>query len=412
MNVVIIGSALSGNKGAAAMLESAIQTITGKYSDAKFTLLSLYPEEDEAQNGYDNLVILNATPLRLVLNIIPLVVLYRLLPIRAFRSWLKRRSRAIKSLAEADVFLDQGGITFSDGRELFLIYNVASLLPAFIMGIPILKCAQALGPFRNPINRLVSKLALPRVRLIVARGQYSYENLQTLGLKNIVLGADYAFSLSVQADIKNRLQNKLPLEKLKDGQMVVGVSPSVVLKKQCEKAGIDYVEIIIQFIHELQNKGYLVLLVPHSARENSLKQHNNDLPICRSIYDALEDKENCVFHDGELGSEELRYLIGLCDMFVASRFHAMVSSLSMEVPTLVIGWSHKYAEVLKMFKLEKHAFKYKDLSLRKLESEFVSIEQNREHIKKMIHKYLPDVKRVSNEHVAFVEQIVKTRLNK
>ena len=50
--IAIIGSALSGNKGAAAMLESAVQTLTERFPDAEFTLLSMYPAEDRKQNPY------------------------------------------------------------------------------------------------------------------------------------------------------------------------------------------------------------------------------------------------------------------------------------------------------------------------------------------------------------------------
>ena len=93
--------------------------------------------------------------------------------------------------------LDQGGITFTDGREKFLLYNVASILPALNTGTPVFKCAQAVGPFTNPINRRASKTFLPKVKTLVTRGRITHEFAEGLGLSNLYAGADYAFSLEM-----------------------------------------------------------------------------------------------------------------------------------------------------------------------------------------------------------------------
>ena len=162
-HITIIGSALSGNKGASAMLEAAIQTLGERLDDPQFTLLSMYPEEDAAQNAYPNLEIVagdtrgssasRSTPSR-----------SRIGCCRSCGGALRKRSRAIRALADSDVLLDQGGITFTDGREKFLLYNVASILPALNTGTPVFKCAQAIGPFENPIkNQQASEIFLPKV---------------------------------------------------------------------------------------------------------------------------------------------------------------------------------------------------------------------------------------------------------
>ncbi|WP_226638598.1 polysaccharide pyruvyl transferase family protein, partial [Novosphingobium profundi] len=168
-HVAIIGSALSGNRGASAMLEAAIEGISRRIPDARFTLFSMYPDEDRALNHYPNLTIVPAGPLRLGIVINSLALLYWLLP--PLRSVLARSCGAIKALRDADVLLDQGGITFCDGREKFLLYNVASVLPALFMRVPVVKCAQAMGPFRSRVNRLAARAILPRMRLIVSRGR-------------------------------------------------------------------------------------------------------------------------------------------------------------------------------------------------------------------------------------------------
>ena len=403
--VTIIGSALSGNKGAAAMLESAMQTLGERLGDVDVTLLSMYPAEDAAQNHYPNLTIVPATPKQLGVTINLLALLYFLLP--PLRPLLRRRSKAIAALAGSKVLLDQGGITFTDGREKFLLYNVASILPALFVRTPVFKCAQAIGPFTNPINRIASKIFLPRAHTIVTRGRITHEYAEGLGLKNLVAGADYAFSLEMDGTERDAVAQVIDLSFLEGGE-VVGVCPSVVMQKKVDAAGGDYAGIIAQFIASQQAAGRKVLLIPHSVRTGTEKTHNNDLPLCRGIYASLASTENVLFVDRELSSQQLRWLIGECDLFVASRFHAMVSSLAMAVPTVVIGWSHKYREVLEMFGAEQWAFGSDKLTPAYLDEQFEALAAQRAEVKAKLDENLPRVKATSRSQADLIAAIVRS----
>ncbi|MGL4257886.1 MAG: polysaccharide pyruvyl transferase family protein [Microbacterium sp.] len=401
--ITIIGSALSGNKGASAMLEAAIQTLGERLDDPRFTLLSMYPAEDAAQNPYDNLEIVPANPRQLGITINTLALAYRVLPF--LRTTLRRRSRAIRALAESDVLLDQGGITFTDGREKFLLYNVASILPALNTHTPVFKCAQAIGPFQNPVNRRASRLFLPKVRTIVTRGRITHEFATDLGLENIVAGADYAFSLELDGTEAEEVGAHVDLSFF-DGD-VVGVCPSVVLQKKVDARGGDYTGQIVSFIESLRASGKRVLLIPHSVRTGTDKTHNNDLPLCRDIHARLRLGDDLLFVDRELTSQQLRYLIGRCRLFVASRFHAMVSSLAMAVPTLVIGWSHKYREVLEMFELEEWAFGHDKLTPDHLNERFADLDRQQAEIRAKLGAHLPEVKARSLMQADLIADVVK-----
>ncbi len=404
VHVTIIGSALSGNKGAAAMLESAMQTLGERIDDLQVTLLSMYPQEDAAQNTYDNLEIVPAAPRQLGVTINSLALLYFLLP--PLRPLIRRRSRAIGALARSRVLLDQGGITFTDGREKFLLYNVASILPALFVGTPVFKCAQAIGPFEGRLNRLVSKIFLPRVHTIVTRGRITHEFAEGLGLDNLVAGADYAFSLEMDGTERDAVSRHVDLAFFDDEQ-VVGVCPSVVMQKKVDAAGGNYAATIAAFIASLQAQGRKVALIPHSVRTGTDKTHNNDLPLCRDIHGRLASRDGVLFVDRELSSQELRWLIGQCHLFVASRFHAMVSSLSMAVPTVVIGWSHKYREVLEMFGVQEWAFGSDQLTPEHLSERFAELTEQRETVKARLDESLPTVKATSRSQADLIAAIAR-----
>lgn len=348
MKYVIVGPTLTGNMGAASMVTATASTLGERDPGAEITLLSYYPDEDRDANPIDGLEVLDARPVRLATLICGGALLWRLIP--PLRRIIRRRVPEVAAIADADVVLDQGGIAFSDGREKFLIFNLAILLPAFFLGRPVVKCAQALGPFRNPINRFAARLALPRVRLIVARGAKTLSFLDGRGLTNTELGTDLAFMMGTPTrdEVDGRAYVAETIEALDGDQITVGIAPSVVVQKKVEAAGGDFDALMVGLIEAQLDAGRRVLLVPHSFRADPTKTHNNDGPLVDRIAARIGQPDLIVLNRA-LEPEELRYLIGLCDAFVSCRFHAMVSALSMDVPTLVLGWSHKYVEVLELF---------------------------------------------------------------
>lgn len=406
-HVTIIGSAFSGNKGASAMLESSVHTLRERIPGVTFTLLSMYPTEDRQQNPYDDVQIIGAGPRKLGVNINSAALAYRLLP--PLRPWLRRRVKAIGALAKSQVLLDEGGITFTDGREKFLLYNVASILPALNVGTPVFKCAQAVGPFTNPINRATAKIFLPKVKTLVTRGRITHEFAEGLGLKNLYAGADYAFSLELDGTEEAEVARHFDLSFFDSGN-VVGLSPSVVMQKKVEATGADYVGEMAAFIDRLAASGRKALLVAHSVRTGTDKTHNNDLPLCTEIHARVQDKDAVLFIDRELSSQQLRYAIGRCELFVASRFHAMVSSLAMSVPTVVIGWSHKYKEVLEMFELEEWAFGTDKYSPDYLWEQFSKLADAKPEVAAKLAQHLPEVKARSLAQADLIAELVKSRL--
>ena len=178
------------------------------------------------------------------------------------------------------------------------------------------------------------------------------------------------------------------------------------MQKKVDATGGDYAQIVADFIASLQARGRKVALIPHSVRTGTDKTHNNDLPLCRDVFARLPSSDGVLFVDHELSSQQLRWLIGQCELFVASRFHAMVSSLAMAVPTVVIGWSHKYREVLEMFGAEEWAFGSDQLSAEYLGQRFAELEGRREEVKTTLDAHLPEVKGRSRMQADLIAAIV------
>lgn len=394
MHYSIIGSALSGNKGAAAMLESSIASALALYPSATFTLFSMYPDEDRLLNRFAQLEILDGSPAKLGVGINSLALLYFLLP--PLRPLIRRASRSIHALATSDRLIDQMGISFSDGREKFLIYNVAAILPALLVRTKVVKASQAMGPFHNPINRLVAKIFLPRMTAITTRGRITQSFTDELGLTNTVLGVDSAFALKM--DPHEKAPTFASLIPGYSKGTVVGVSPSVVVRNKVETAKPgSYLPLMRDLIAHIRKAGHSVVIIPHSVRTGQTKTQNNDLPLCEELFASFADTNGVGLVSEELSSQKLRALIANCHILVTSRFHAMVSALAVATPPLVIGWSHKYEEVLELFELRDLALPYSEISSTQLNSTFDELESRAKAVRDTILRHLPAVVKRADE---------------
>jgi len=79
----------------------------------------------------------------------------------------------------------------------------------------------------------------------------------------------------------------------------------------------------------------------------------------------------------------------------------------MSVPTLVIGWSHKYEEVLEMFGLSEWAFGHSALSAEHLLERFDALVADREAVDAKLREHLPTVKARSLAQADAIAELVR-----
>ena len=109
-------------------------------------------------------------------------------------------------------------------------------------------------------------------------------------------------------------------------------------------------------------------------------------------------------------AEEIREYIGRCRFLVASRFHAMIGALQRKVPVLLVGWSHKYKEVLDMFGLGSYAADYADLGKNEgkalLETEFERLEADEDEIRSLLDEHYDEVMESSYRNIFEISKVV------
>ncbi len=407
ITIAILG-AYSGNKGAAAMLQSSVKQLYALYGPAlNINLMSVYPDEDRMQIPYDFIRVAPAKPERVLFIAFPLALLYRLF--RWFKPavWLLSKNKIIRAYLESDIVLDEAGIAFVDSRGFVMnTYAAVMMLLPLLLGLPVVKYSQALGSFSTGWNRFLAKLILPKLALICARGEITRQYLEDIGVtSNVTLCADGAFSMPDDEATAKEVEVMCEADAFYSSNYI-SLSLSSVVDKRCEKLGIDYRRHMIDFINGLTDNGYGVLLIANAARKGSEQSRNNDLPLCKDIFTIVRDNPKVRFYDEEMSPEKIRELIGKSEAFVGSRFHAMIAALARKKPVLLIGWSHKYKEVLDMFGLGAWSVDYSEMVPKIMMEKFSGLIERRDEIAETIEKNWPSVLDSSHKNIrAFKETL-------
>ena len=399
LEVTITAVTLSGNKGAEGMFWAIRDNLAKQFPEMRFNLATYYPKADQSR-APEGVTVCSSTPLALVTGVFFSSLAYALckkIGITLPNGVLAGNTRAV---AKSAMLLDAAGVSFSDGREKFLPFNILTMLPAVFMGVPAVKCSQAMGPFKGRVNRLAAGWFLPRLHKVFARGLKTKEHLDGLGNVPSAHASDLVFCLEPEP-----LPAGLSLPTAPEGGSLIGISPSSLVESKSTKRGLDYCGTLAGFIHRATRGGKNhVILVPHSIRLDTDKSRNNDLPTCRRIMDLLQHPEHCTLLDRELKPAQLKTVVHGCDYFIASRFHSMVAALSGAVPLIVCGWGHKYLEVLDDFGLAHMAFDFSEMCFDTLWRRFGELVQNGEEVKSQIVENLPRVREQSARQFTFIIQ--------
>ena len=399
----IIGGSIWGNRGAEAMLVTTIAKAKDKYPDADFMVFSLYPKADRELINDPKVQVMSSKPQALAIRYFPFAVLYWLFSRIGIHIWTPS---AVKRLKQCSILYDIGGITFAE-RGLVLVYNIFTIWPAMLLGVPVVKLSQAVGPFKSAANRTFAKIFLDKCKKIYTRGDISQEFLDRLKLKKTpsTLAADIAFSfkpeysLSVEnPDQVSEMSARLTNLRKQNKNVIIFSPSSVVLKKI--KSSI-YEQMIIDTIKKIDQPNNHYVFLPNSSRADSEKSQNNDIFVLRLIRALAEAQfspdlmQRIDWIEWDLNTAGIREIMQHANIVVTSRFHSMIASLALCIPVYVIGWSHKYQEVLHMFDLEENAIDFSQANGASLAEAITNVLASQEEIRARIKKHLPVVKKSS-----------------
>ncbi len=412
--IAIIGATVSGNHGAEAMLATTIGRLRESHPDARFLVYSYYAKRDRGLVARAGVEFLPSSPQHLVTVLFPFSLLAALLKLLGLRGWVRFLPGSVRRLNEANCLVDLAGVSFIDGREIFLAFNILTIAPAILLGVPVVKFAQAMGPFDSAINRIAGRTVLSRCAHIFARGDATQRHLQKLGLPAAKWSrsTDVAFLMSdadalTDGGLARAREVLRAIEGLKRTCVsVIGICPSSVVA--AKRAG-EYERSLAALTQRLLSQGCAVVLLPNATRADRMdKRFNNDLPVIQSILQLVEasDGARLLAVNFDIHATEIRSIIAACDLLVTSRFHAMIFALSVATPPLVVGWSHKYEEVMEDFGLASGVMNVDEGGAIALDFAIAEALADRENRRTQIQSRLPGVFELARRQIAHIDSLI------
>lgn len=404
--ILLIGARLSGNLGGPSVLCSTIEVLNRFIPEAEFTLLSPAPISDyklsetygikivsRPQGFFSTLqLLLGAFLNKYNLDISPLLN--------------SKISKILEAYKSADVIIDIWGIIFADSIGGGFVSRASMglhLLIGKLLNKPVIKYTADMGPFRKRWNRLFAKFYLNKIDLILARGKITKKCLIELGITTpIHVCPDTAFLLKSSSN--QRINEVLSKEKLKN-KVIVGMSVSnTVARKERDKN--QYSITMAQTAEYLiKNLNAFVILIPNNIFPNT----HDDVYVAKKIYKKMDKKKEVMLITEEYPANELKGIIGECDLLVGARYHSIVAALSMCIPTLAIAWHHKYHQVMELVGQEKYVCDIETLSFSELQAMIDSLWKNRKKIRTEIASYIPFIKESVLSGGKIVREVFETK---
>lgn len=399
MKILIIDTNCSWNKGSAAQVISTMLAFEHTFDNCEFTLLSEEPDLDlEAAHHYEEIGLsLNIIgypakkgqkiqftyfiSMYRVTRIFILSLFWRILSAIRIPTDFILHERSISKYAESDLIVDLSGDSFSDDRKLgFSLYNCLAILPIIIFNKPFILYSQSIGPFRW-YSRPVVRFCLGKAKGIILREKVSVNYLNALKLVGVFtsLKPDCAFALRPASS--ERVHNILVSEKIdyQDNKLLAGIS----ISGNMEKANKHYLKLMAEMIDwMIDNFDVQVLLISHVFARSWFRAID-DRETAENIFSNIRNKSRVKIIKNEYTPYELKGIIGCTDIFIGSRMHANIAALSMGVPTITLGYTHKYQGIMASFGLEAFAIEH-NVSLEQFKNTVNQLWNKRQQIREML----------------------------
>jgi len=337
--VLVVNTAHFDNKGSRGRVEGMINCLEETIPQAQITLLHRYYRRDkdtvakQLARDHSNLEIGEHPWFRgtdhLLLNTAQSLARFCLLmPWRASCGLLRRMGLPLKdSYQQYDVIVDLNLIEPDEG--VYFAMAAGNFLALFdiwyakMSGKPVVVCSATIGPYKSRLLRFLARYVLNKVNIVTLREECSQDYLQILGVNKprIYTTADLAFLLE-PADIQMVLEREGITP---DDKPLVGIAPTAMMHPSLQQS--QYIQLMAElsdFI--IEHLGATIIYITHTYQ---------DRPITDAIYQQVKNTHKArVIPD--MSDSELKGIIGTCDMFISSRFHALVASTSSGIPSIGI----------------------------------------------------------------------------
>ncbi|MAG66514.1 MAG: hypothetical protein CMK74_11685 [Pseudomonadales bacterium] len=321
MNIEILGVD-PRNKGAALMLEAIKAQVLKFEPNANFCVRLSFDSKERLRYGLWGMLPRDSLKKRIFSSVIE-----RILPSSFFTKFGLVRDQDIS------LVLDSSGFAYGD------FWGVEKLNKRLGRNVErwksqnkkVVLLPQAWGAFEKEGFKPTLKKISTNVDLMFARDKQSLSYiLEQVGDKGDNIEQAPDFTCTLKPPVVERLS------------VYEGVSFVIPNEKVIKSFGQNSRELYIKYMSlcctKLLESGHKVVILNHEG----LRDEKLAKDITATINSATSEIETLSIDD----PLETKYVLSRAKCIVSSRFHGLVSALSSGVPSLAVGWSHKYEELL------------------------------------------------------------------
>lgn len=238
----------------------------------------------------------------------------------------------IETINTTSALIDIAGFAYTEEWGVKPTEDFATLAEVYKKNKkPVIMLPQALGPFKSPNIIKAFNKVIQNATLIYARDQESFQNARNISdSPNILLAPDITLFSNDSADF------------MPDSSGHICIVPNIrMLDQGKSKWQENYENLLLKFVEHLMPNEILYFVIHDSS--------GGDLQFTRDFL-----QKNNLNHIKVLQVENpfaLKKFISRSKFIIGSRYHALVSSFSKSVPSIALGWSHKYEMLYHDFEL-------------------------------------------------------------
>lgn len=302
--------------------------------------------------------------------------------------------------------------------KLAIFSHSYQMLVGRIFNRPVALYSVSIGPVHSKLTRFIAKFTLSKLYLITVREQNSYDYLRHLGIKSpVYLVADVAFLLEPAPPREaSRLLNEREINLQK---MIIGLVPSQVMaqgkiydhgNRIMAEAHYKTIAYIIDYLAE---RDFEIIMLCQTASEKY-----DDRIAAEKILELSRYKPK-IFDTVHYTPQELKAIIGCCEMLISSKLHSVILAAGMCVPSVIMtkGSSVKIEGIIRtLLQMKDNIIDIASVnSQQDIEHVVVKIDrcwQERGNIKSILKQRMPEIQKLAMLNIEYLSGLIDAECGK
>lgn len=268
----------------------------------------------------------------------------------------------------------------------------------------------SMGPFKTKsLRHLFRKKVLDNTTLITVRDYISFNNLKKIDLKNknYFCTLDAAIQRRIKTDQARALYQRIGLDL--ESNILVGVTPITLAwhPKYVKRDAMKKIDTSI--LHELS------LAMINTQKKLDCKYvffpqlfgTYTDMPVIRRLMDLLKDDSKCFVLPGNFDSDKQQIMISKLKFFIGMRYHSIVFSAKMCIPSVGIIYEHKAKGFMQRIGMEEYMIDVDSLKADILCKKVSKLIVNHGNIVKHLHEINANIVKESRMNTDFLLELSK-----